>query len=198
MAKAKTTKTSADEKFTDTDFPLFPALDALDRKDYDYYDRLTDEQRKKFVPFMLAHWMSAVKASSGIQQYYLQSLEKHANTYLLNEAIAKHSKLQWLMLCAASPKLGKQFHQYIPHIRAAVSLLKDKATVKEVSDYYAKIYTKESAENIKAVSEEVVKQQRRKFYLGTMFPNLKLADIGVLNDIITDEEIEQYEQDRGN
>jgi hypothetical protein len=67
-----------------------------------------------------------------------------------------------------------------------------------VSDYYAKIYTKESAENIKAVSEEVVKQQRRKFYLGTMFPNLKLADIGVLNDIITDEEIEQYEQDRGN
>lgn len=198
MAKAKTAKISTDEKFTDTDFPLFPALDALDKKDYGYYDRLTEEQKKKFAPFMLAHWMSAVKGGSDVQQYYLQSLEKHANTHLLNEAISKHNKLQWLMLCAASPNIGKQFHQYIPHIRNAVALLKDKATVKETSEYYTKLYPKESAENIKAVSEEIVKQQRRRFYLGTVFPNLKLSDIDALNDIITDEEIEQYEQDHGN
>jgi hypothetical protein len=61
MATKKTTPT--DEKFVAQDFNLFDALAAMDKKDYDYYDRLTDEQQKKFVPYMMTHWMSAIKRS---------------------------------------------------------------------------------------------------------------------------------------
>jgi hypothetical protein len=61
MAKEKV---ATDEKFDKQDFDLFEALSALDKKDYGYYDRLTTEQQKKFVPFMMLHWMSAIKGSS--------------------------------------------------------------------------------------------------------------------------------------
>jgi hypothetical protein len=63
------TKAPVDEKFQNIDFDLFEALSALDRKDYGYLDRLTEEQQKKFVPYMMTHWMSAVKGGSDIQGY---------------------------------------------------------------------------------------------------------------------------------
>ena len=110
MAKQKT---PTDEKFEKIDFDLFEALAAIDRKDYGYYDRLTEEQKKKFTPFMLIKWFSAVKASIPIQQYHLLSTNEFANKHLFNENIYKNPKLQWLMLCAAGLGNGKQFHQYI-------------------------------------------------------------------------------------
>ena len=71
MAKEKL---SADEKFEKIEFDLFDALAAIDRKDYSYYDRLTPEQQKKFVPFMMIHWISAIKGSSELQNYYPKQL----------------------------------------------------------------------------------------------------------------------------
>jgi hypothetical protein len=41
MATKKVT-IPADEKLENQDFPLFDALLALDKKDYDYYDRLSE------------------------------------------------------------------------------------------------------------------------------------------------------------
>jgi len=195
MAKEKV---SQDEKFTDMDFPLFPALEALDKKDYGYYDRLTEDQKKKFVPFMLLQWMSAIKGNTDLQRYYVQSTNELANKYLLDTSLKDHPKLQWFILCTISPKFGKQFHQYIPHIKDSISQLKDKATVKDISDYYKKIYPKESEEIIQAVSQEVAKQQRQKYYLGKEYPGMKLSDIEVLNDLVTEKELEEYEKEKGN
>ncbi len=50
-------KTPTDEKFEKQDFNLFEAIAAIDKKDYGYYDRLTPEQQRKFVPFMMLHWI---------------------------------------------------------------------------------------------------------------------------------------------
>ena len=91
MAKEKL---SADEKFTKQDFDLFEALTAIDKKDYSYFDKLTPEQQRKFVPFMLIHWVSAIKGNKDLQSYYLQSTDYHANKYLFNENVQKHPKLQ--------------------------------------------------------------------------------------------------------
>jgi hypothetical protein len=109
MAKAKT---PIDEKFEKIDFDLFEALAAIDRKDYGYYDRLTEEQQRKFSPYMMVRWMSSMKGSTALQQYHVLSVNEFANTYLFSEFVSKHPKLQWLMLCASG--LGsKQFHQFI-------------------------------------------------------------------------------------
>ena len=155
----------ADEKFDNIEFDLFEAITALDKKDYGYYDRLTVEQKKKFTPYMMTHWMSAVKDNGGVQGYYVMNTEYTANKYLFNENVQKHPKLQWLMLCAASPGIGKQFHQWIPHIKDKVSKLKEPAKVKDIKEYYAKIYPKTDDATLQEFSEAFVQDHKRKVHL---------------------------------
>lgn len=193
----KKQSTPIEEKFDNIKFDLFDALSALDKKDYTYYDRLTDEQKKGFVPFMMAHWMSAIKGNEGVQRYYVMSTDYNANKYLFNEYVQKHPKLQWLMLCAASPGLGKQFHQWIPHIKEKVTKLKEPAKVKDIKEYYEKIYPKADKESLKELAEAFVEDHKRKIRLTKLFPTLSLTDIETLNQIITDEEISDYERDYG-
>jgi hypothetical protein len=187
-----------DEKFQDQDLDLFEVLAALDKKDYGYYDRLSPEQQKKFVPFMMIKWMSAIKGSEGASRYYVMSTNEYANKYLFNEYVQKHPKLQWQMLCASSPGIGKQFHQWIPQIKEKVSLLREPAVQKDIKDYYKKIYPKASDGDITEISKAFVADQKRKMYFAKVFPDMKIEDIEVLSGLVTDEEIEQYEKDRGN
>ena len=187
-----------DEKFVAQDFDLFDALTAMDKKDYEYYDRLTEEQQKKFVPYMMTHWMSAIKGSGDVQGYYLRSVDYHANKHLFNEYVQKHPKLQWYMLCASSPGLGKQFHQWIPHLGSKVTSLKEPAKAKEIKEYYTKIYPKVDSDDIDEIAKAFVQEHKRKCYLAETYPNLKQSDIEVLSQLVTEEDIKQYEKDRGN
>jgi hypothetical protein len=196
MATKKSTP--VDEKFVSQDFDLFDALTAMDKKDYGYYDRLTEEQQKKFVPYMMTHWMSAIKGTGDVQGYYLRSVDYHANKHLFNEYVQKHPKLQWYMLCASSPGLGKQFHQWIPHLGSKVTSLKEPAKVKEIKEYYTKIYPKVDSDDIDEIAKAFVQEHKRKCYLAETYPNLKQSDIEVLSQLVTEEDIKEYEKDRGN
>ena len=190
--------TPADEKFVAQDFDLFDALSAIDKKDYGYYDRLSEEQQRKFVPYMMTHWISAIKGAGDLQGYYLRSVDYHANKHLFNEYVQKHPKLQWYMLCASSPGLGKQFHQWIPHLGSKVTSLKEPAKTKDIKEYYTKIYPKVDSDDIDEISKAFVQEHKRKCYLAETYPNLKQSDIEVLSQLVTEEDIKQYEKDRGN
>ena len=146
MATKKNTPT--DEKFEGQDFNLFEALAAMDRKDYGYYDRLTEEQQKKFVPYMMTHWMSAIRGAGDLQGYYLRSTDCHANKHLFNENIQKHPKLQWYMLCTISPGLGKQDHKWVPQLGVSIRTLREPAKLKDVKEYFTKIYPKANIDDI--------------------------------------------------
>ena len=196
MATKKSTPT--DEKFEQQDFELFPALAALDKKDYFFFDKLTEEQQKKFVPFMMTQWMSQIKDNGGVQGYYVRSVDYYANQHLFNENVIKHPKLQWMMLCASSPGLGSKRHQWIPQISKSVRSLKEKATHKEINEYFSKIYTKASSEDLEAITDAYVTEQRKKVYLAKEYPELKHSDIDLLAQLVTEEDIEKYEKGRGN
>jgi hypothetical protein len=187
-----------DEKFVAQDFDLFDALAAMDKKDYGYYDRLSEEQQKKFVPYMMTHWMSAIKGDGDVQGYYLRSVDYYANKHLFNEYVQKHPKLQWYMLCASSPGLGKQFHQWIPHLGSKITSLKEPAKTKEIKEYYTKIYPKVDSDDIDEIAKAFVVEHKRKCYLAETYPNLKQSDIEILSQLVTEEDIKQYEKDRGN
>jgi hypothetical protein len=195
MAKEKL---SADEKFDKVEFDLFEAITAIDKKDYSYYDRLTPEQQRKFVPFMMLHWISAIKGSSDLQGYYLRSVDYHANKYMFNESVQKNPKLQWLMLCAASPGIGKQFHQWIPHMKERVAKLKEKPKAKEIKDYFKKIYPKSSDSDLNTITDVFIDSHRKKMYIANKFPELKFDEIELLSELITDKDIEEYEKEFGN
>ena len=195
MAKEKL---SAELQLENQTVNLFDVLAALDRKDYSYYKNLNESQKKSINFYMLIQWLSAVKANKEIQSYYLQSTDYHANKYLFNENIQKHPDLVWLMLCAASPGIGKQFHQWIPHIRERVSKLKELPKTKEMKEYFKKIYPKSSDSDLTAISAVFVDSQKKKMYLASKFPELKFDEIELLSEIITDQDIAKYEEDSGN
>lgn len=191
-------KVNKDEKFENQDFDLFEALNALDKKDYGYYDRLTVEQQKKFVPYMMLLYMSCIKGSDQLQRYYLMATNEYSNKYFFNESIQKHPKLQWLMLCSSSPGIGKQFHQWIPNLPQNLTKLKTNAKLKDVKEYFVKIYPKVDTETINEISNQYVEEHKKKVYLSSVFPNLKLCDIETLSQLITNEDIAEYEKERGN
>jgi hypothetical protein len=197
MATKKNTPT--DEKLEKQDFPLFEALNALDRKDYAWFDTLSEEQQRKFVAFMMIKYMSYLKGSSALSAYYVMSTDSNANKYFFNEYVSKHPKLQWLMLCASSPGKGKQFHPWIPQIKEKVSLLREPAKTADIKEYFKKIYPSSvSEDDLKELAGAYVEEHKRKMYLATKFPSMKICDIELLSQLVTDDEIEEYEKDFGN
>jgi len=187
---------SVDEKFTNQDLDLFTALAQIDAKNYNWFSELTDEQKKKFVPYMMVHWMSSVKKSGPVGAYYVMSVDHCANKYMFNESVQDHPELQWLMLCASSPGIGKQLHTWLPHLKDKVTKLKERAQKKDVKDYFSKIIKQETESTIQA--ETFTKSQHHCYNLAKLYPNMKLDDIKLLSELVTEEDIKQYEKDSGN
>lgn len=84
---------------------------AYDRKDRAYYDKFTDEERKKFSTYLMLRWGSVVEGSSDLQAYYLLAVNDRVNKNFFD--IGRHPKLQWLLCTTVSPNMGKQRHQWI-------------------------------------------------------------------------------------
>jgi hypothetical protein len=196
MATKRTT-TSSDEKFTNQDFDLFKAIDAVDAKNYSWFSQLTPEQQRKFSPYMLLHWTSAVKKDGDVGRYYVMSADANANKYLFDDTVQNHPELQWLMLCATSPGIGKQYHSWIPHLNSKVATLKDQASKKEVRDYFTKVFSGSEVQ-ISELAEAYCQSQHHEYCLAEMYPNMKLEDIKVLASVVTAEDIKKYEAETGN
>lgn len=194
---AKKVDTLASEKFQDTEFDLFAALAAVDKKDYGWYSRLTGEQKRKFTAYMLVHWMSAVGGGGTLQSYYLLSTNAVANTHLLDENIQRHPGLQWLMLCAASPGVGKQYHQWIPHLPEKYGLLKEKLPTKTVAEYLSKVYKGSSREEINNYAGNWAEDQNHKYRISRLLPTAKLGDIEVLGKLLSAGDLDEYERRSG-
>lgn len=83
----------------------------FDRKDREFYDNLTDEERKKFSTFLMIRYGSSVLGSRDLQEFYVISCNERLNKHFF--ALHKHPKLQWLMATTVSPGMGTQRHQWI-------------------------------------------------------------------------------------
>jgi hypothetical protein len=83
----------------------------LDRKDRKFYDSLDDEEKKKFSPYLMIRWSSAVVGPTDLQEYYVQSCNHYVNRDFFT--INKHPKLQWLLASAVSPGTGMHDHIWI-------------------------------------------------------------------------------------
>lgn len=85
----------------------------FDRKNRSFYDSLTDEEKKKFSPFLMIRWGSAVQGAADLQAYYVMSCNENLNKHFFDVNTAQHKKLQWLMSTTVSPGMGPQYHQWI-------------------------------------------------------------------------------------
>lgn len=83
----------------------------FDRKNREFYDQLTPEEKKKFSNFLMIRWGSAVQGSRELQEFYVISTNERLNKHFF--AINRHPGLQWLCASAVSPGMGTHRHVWI-------------------------------------------------------------------------------------
>ena len=123
----------------------------FDRKDRDFYDSLTEEERKKFSNYLMIRWGSSVQGSPELQEYYLIATNERLNKHFFD--LGKHPKLQWLCATTVSPDLGVFRHNWIsPKKKEPNGIKKQLAELfphlkDDELDLMAKINTKKDIDN---------------------------------------------------
>jgi hypothetical protein len=94
----------------------------------DFYDNLTDEERKAFAPRVVIRWLSTLSDNNPSQQYAILAVNDLVNLGLWS--LQKHPELIY-KLCALSGTGKKQYHQWIPQGRGAGSQPRLDALIQE-------------------------------------------------------------------
>lgn len=82
----------------------------LDAKNYDFYDELNDEERKKFSTYLMLRYAASVQGSPDLQEWYLRATNDRVNQNFFD--LNRHPKLQWLLCATISPGMGLQRHYW--------------------------------------------------------------------------------------
>jgi len=83
----------------------------FDLKNRDFYDNLSDEERKKFSNYLMIRWGSSVQGQRELQEFYVIATNERLNKHFFS--VNRHPKLQWLMATSVSPGMGTHRHQWI-------------------------------------------------------------------------------------
>ena len=83
----------------------------FDRKNRQFYDELTVDERKKFSNYLMIRWGSSVQGNRDLQHFYLVATNERFNKHFFT--INRHPRLQWLCATTVSPGIGTHRHQWI-------------------------------------------------------------------------------------
>jgi hypothetical protein len=86
---------------------------ALDRKDVGFYDSLSDDEKKKFSPYLMMRYSASVDGNADMQAWYLMATNERVNKNFFDISTSQHKKLQWLLCTTVSPNLGTQRHYWL-------------------------------------------------------------------------------------
>ena len=75
--------------------PLAQVLSALDRRDKKYYERLSDEDKKAFAPYILLRYASTVDSDQFFTEHYVTTTNELVNVNYWQ--LTKHPKLLWML-----------------------------------------------------------------------------------------------------
>ena len=91
---------------------LTKLLEALDRRDFSFYSKLTDEEKKGFTGIVALRYMSSVPDNGSDLSEYFIGTANEANLHFWNSEMTKHPELQYMLLAMCG--LGtKQWHPWI-------------------------------------------------------------------------------------
>jgi hypothetical protein len=127
----------------------------LDGKCRDFYDSLTDEERKKFSTFLMVRWSSAVSGSRELQEFYVIAANERLNKHFFS--VGRHPKLQWLMATSVSPGIGTQRHNWIAPKK------KDKGDTSAVRKRLSELFPTMKVSDINTWSKLITRQELEKY-----------------------------------
>ena len=88
--------------------PLNDVLNAIDRRDFDWYNNLSDDMKKKWSSWLFVRYTSSVKGSGATDA--LLNTNEFVNKYYTD--LYKHEELMWKLMCLTGSG-KKQFHEWI-------------------------------------------------------------------------------------
>jgi len=113
---------------------LNSVLQALDRQDLKYYDGLTVEEKKEYVPFVLMRFMASAGPQSKHAAYAVIATNELVNKSLFD--LGKHPELQHMLLCLT----GLITKQYRPYLGAKNTRTNVGSSTKVVDDFFISLY----------------------------------------------------------
>lgn len=91
-------------------------LAAVDNKDYNFYDNLTEAELKEFSPYVLMRYISNVDTRDrDVQEWFVEMTNEMVNKNHW-ELSKNHEKLHWLLYSAVGAGI-KSFHPYLPALK---------------------------------------------------------------------------------
>lgn len=123
----------------------------FDNKDRDFYDSLTDDERKRFSNFLMIRWGSSVSGGRDLQEFYLISTNQRLNRHFF--ALHKHPKLQWLMATTVSPDMGSHRHNWISNKK------KEPGASNSIKKHLGELFPHRKTDEIELLAEMTTKKE---------------------------------------
>lgn len=129
-------------------------LGAVDRKDYSFYDNLTDEERKAFSPYVLMRYTANVQGDRDIQEWFLETTNElvNKNHWDLSK---NHKGLLWKLFAAS----GAGVPAYHPYLAAGK---KEKAN--KIEKLLCELYPARKMDEIKLLASMMDKKDRDELF----------------------------------
>lgn len=139
---------------------------AFDSKQREFYDELTDEERKKFSTYLMMKYGANVEGSRDLQEWYLRAHNERVNQNFFD--LGRHPKLQWLTCTTVSPGLGNQRHYWL----AAKKKESDSRAVKFLEQQFPHL----SATELELLAEINSREQLRDMARGLGWDEKRIKD----------------------
>ena len=129
-------------------------LNAVDQKNYEFYEKLTDEEKKVFSPYILMRYTSNVQGDRDIQEWFVEMTNEcvNKNHWDLSK---NHKALLWKLFAAT----GAGVNCYHPYLASGK---KEKAN--KIEKLLVELYPARKLEDIKLLASMMDKSDREELF----------------------------------
>lgn len=129
-------------------------LSAVDLKNYDFYHKLSDEEKKSFSPYILMRYVSNVQGDQYLQEWFVETTNEFVNKNHWDLS-KNHKELLWKLFAATG--IGqKMYHPYLAANK--------KEKVNKIEKLLAEIYPTWKISDIKFQARLMTKQDREELF----------------------------------
>ena len=129
-------------------------LNAVDQRNYDFYDKLPDDQKKEFSPYVLMRYVASVQGDVDIQEWFLDRTNECVNKH--HWVLSKnHKALLWKLFAAT----GAGVNCYHPYLKAGT---KEKAV--KIEKLLVQIYPAMKLSEIKMLAKMMDKKDKEELF----------------------------------
>lgn len=129
-------------------------LNAVDSRDYDFYNKLTEEEGKAFSPYVLMRYTSSAQGDREIQEWFLDRTNEFVNKN--HWSLSKdHKALLWKLFAS----VGAGTPTYHPYLAAG-----KKQKVNKIEKLLAELYPAMKMDDIKFMASQMTEQDKQNLF----------------------------------